>query len=908
MALSSKQRKEELVQLIAQYGSRLESLYDDYIGELSSLGYGLDVLESNALFKFDQFPNLKERLNNIFQDYFTKTVLCYRQGMTSGVTLAFMHDTNTLGEYSVLNDKTLSKIRDNAANTYMQSRLKTKKGLNLSQRVWNYCSQTKSEFEMALSNVIADGLKKGSSAEAIGRSVRQYLKDPDRMYRRYHTVKTLVNGQKQDVVTWRRRKIIDGKVRFVEEPLEKVGAGVYRSSRMNALRLARTEINGAYLRGHNARWANEPFVIGQYIHVSPQHKINDICNDLQGRYPKDFIFSGWHPSCMCTADPVMLGGEEKKQFYDKMYAGEDMTDYVSPNAIDDVPKDYKQYITDNEARIVSACRKDNLAWHLADNKQYWQNLCSVENQRLMGVKRELTREEKIKQAADKRHAERNETEIKQQWAQRQKRVAQERAYMHYGEHVLQYMSGIKDVDAGGLKKAIDAKDYSKIFAEANNLKAVGKKILSFTRLDKPMEVARKYSMSEASTINSAVEKRLARESSELAHRKQFLESEIRWVEVHKKYDTWKVAQDAYRKELRIVEKKIEIEAIKGDISDALAYASTSRSAELKTLASEMKSLMSKPPMNIDTTAAKAKAEELNKKYKKLFKNKQKNKSAASSSIKKETLKQLKKRLGSEFPKTLEHLNDAISSYEKTNKYGDKAKQYKDEIEELMRNLFDKHDLGMNIQDKTLDFVLNSKFMNTFESGTSGGYLGSTLTTGAISEDHGRLKAAHKLFGLPRTNLAKQQLARTEYEKYGNLLDHDILSSMQHNTATCYGNVEVRFKKDKVVATWTAGDSLGEIYQPSLVSDPKSCSFDNISRTPTTSKTQTDNLAKFKDRHINTYLELQYHGQLTIDCIESITYPYDLKDGLHDTFLKTAQAFKKKGAKIHYIKNNTLYDL
>ena len=132
--------------------------------------------------------------------------------------------------------------------------------------------------------------------------------------------------------------------------------------------------------------------------------------------------------------------------------------------------------------------------------------------------------------------------------------------------------------------------------------------------------------------------------------------------------------------------------------------------------------------------------------------------------------------------------------------------------------------------------------------------------------------------------------------------------MQNNTARSYGNVEVRFKKDKVVATWTAGDSLGVRYQPSLVSDPKACSYDDFYNTPTSSNIQTANLVEFKKKHISTYLELQYHGQLTVDCIESITYPYDILDGSHDNFLKVAKEFKKKGASIYYIKGNALYKL
>lgn len=314
--------------------------------------------------------------------------------------------------------------------------------------------------------------------------------------------------------------------------------------------------------------------------------------------------------------------------------------------------------------------------------------------------------------------------------------------------------------------------------------------------------------------------------------------------------------------------------------------------------------------NVDLALARSKAQEINRKYQQLLKNKTKSpKVLKETAVNHETIKDLKKRLGTKFPKTLEHLEDAISEYEKNSRfYGAAAKTHKNEIEILMQQVFNEHDLGMNIKDSILEKVLNSKFMNTFETGSSGGYLGSTSTTGKISPTHSRLEAAHKLFGLPQRDLLTQQLARTEYEKYGNLLDHNILRSMQNNTARSYGNVEVRFKKDKVVATWTAGDSLGVRYQPSLVSDPKACSYDDFYNTPTSSNIQTANLVEFKKKHISTYLELQYHGQLTVDCIESITYPYDILDGSHDNFLKVAKEFKKKGASIYYIKGNALYKL
>lgn len=908
--LTSKQKKEQLNQLFAAYNRRLGMLYSGYVKKLLALGYSEDVLESDALFNFDNFPVLKARLNEIFNDYFQNSMLCYKSGMASGVSLAYSHDNDALGQFSMLTDKALETARKTAAATFIANRLNAKNGLNLAQSVWNYCQQTKAEFEMAMSNVIADGLEKGTSAEEVGRRIRQYLNNPDMMYRRYHTVKVLKNGQKKDIVTWRRKRIIDGRVRFVEEPLEHVGQGVYRSARKNALRVARTEINATYHKARNERWANEPFVIGQHIHISPQHDPDedaDICDELEGYYPKDFDWDSWHSQCMCTSDPVVISGEERKQFYKRMLNGEDMSSYISPNSIKDVPDQYKRYIEANGDKIVDAFKRGKLAWHLANNKSYWLKYLSAAQRKQMGVKT-ISRREAIQAIAKARHAKRDLEAIKRKVEQRQKRLATERAYAHYGKSIMRYMDGIKDVDTSALKVALDAKDYANIYKEAEALKEQGKKILSLSRLDNHILVARNYSMSEAIAVNSAVEARLARESAELLPRKRFLESEIRWVEEHKKYNTWKVAQDAYKKELRIVEKKIEIKAVADSVSSALAYASLSKSRKIKELASEMNRILTQK--NVDLALARSKAQEINRKYQQLLKNKTKSpKVLKETAVNHETIKDLKKRLGTKFPKTLEHLEDAISEYEKNSRfYGAAAKTHKNEIEILMQQVFNEHDLGMNIKDSILEKVLNSKFMNTFETGSSGGYLGSTSTTGKISPTHSRLEAAHKLFGLPQRDLLTQQLARTEYEKYGNLLDHNILRSMQNNTARSYGNVEVRFKKDKVVATWTAGDSLGVRYQPSLVSDPKACSYDDFYNTPTSSNIQTANLVEFKKKHISTYLELQYHGQLTVDCIESITYPYDILDGSHDNFLKVAKEFKKKGASIYYIKGNALYKL
>ena len=408
--LTSKQQKEQLNYLFAAYNKRLGRLYSDYVKQLTQLGYGIDVLESDALFNFDNFPKLKERLNDIFSNYYQSSLLCYKNGITDGVALAYSHDNMLIDNYSILSGKALETARKVAVTTFITNRLRSKDGLNLAQTVWNYCQQTKSEFEMAMSNVIADGLEKGSSAEFIGRQLRKYLNNTDMMYRRYHTIKVLKNGKKKDVVTWRRRKVIDGKVRFVEEPLEKVGMGVYRSARKNALRVARTEINAAYHKARNERWRKEPFVIGQWIHVSPQHAIEDICDEVEGRYPKDFVWTSWHPMCICTSDPIMIEGEEKEQFYKRLMAGEDMSNYVSPYLVTDVPETYKQYIRDNSEAIVRAGERGRLAWHLQNNTKYWAGLMSAADLKKIGIST-ISKKEAIMEAAKIRHAQRTEEQI-----------------------------------------------------------------------------------------------------------------------------------------------------------------------------------------------------------------------------------------------------------------------------------------------------------------------------------------------------------------------------------------------------------------------------------------------------------------------------------------------------------------
>ena len=317
---STKAQQEELAKLFAKYHSKLSYLYTSYtkriiktipIGEKAE-DYWID----NPLFNFDLFPELRERLNQIFIEYFNDNMLCYKQGISDGVALAYSQDDVNLGKYTILQDKAIDTARKAAQTAFYERRVQRQGGLSLSDRVWNYAQMGKSEIETAIANVIGDGITKGTSAEELGRAVRQYLNNPDMMYRRYHKLIVDNAGHKRRVVRWYRRHIDEnGNVTFKDEPLEKVGTGTYRSARMNSLRLMRTEINMAYHNANNERWQREPFVIGIRIWLSPEHPEYDICDELMGEYPKNFVFSGWHPNCY-SDDTEVLTNKGWKLFKD----------------------------------------------------------------------------------------------------------------------------------------------------------------------------------------------------------------------------------------------------------------------------------------------------------------------------------------------------------------------------------------------------------------------------------------------------------------------------------------------------------------------------------------------------------------------------------------------------------------
>lgn len=257
-------------------------------------------------------------------------------------------------------------------------------GLNLSQRVWKYVGDFKTEMEMALSVAMGEG----KSAATISREVRKYLQRPDMMFRRFR-----VKTGEQDIFdadgnvvgkepvygrVW-KRKVVDavtGNVSWQTVNLKdySFGRGVYRSSYKNAMRLARTETNMAYRSADQERWRQLDFVIGYRVVLSDNHPEPDICNDLSARrgekgsrgvYPKDFVFKGWHPQCRCYVVPILADEKEFDKIQEAILNDEPIPE--SKSVIREPNKYFQDWWKSNKSRVAEA---QSLPYWVKDNPKY----------------------------------------------------------------------------------------------------------------------------------------------------------------------------------------------------------------------------------------------------------------------------------------------------------------------------------------------------------------------------------------------------------------------------------------------------------------------------------------------------------------------------------------------------------
>lgn len=220
----------------------------------------------------------------------------------------------------------------------------------LSGRVWKLTEDYFENIELLLNA----GLLEGLPAKQLARELRRFLDNPNSF-----TVSELDAYLRKGLIDKRTYNQLVKKISHY-----KPGKGIYRSARKNAERLARTEINRAFGYGDYLRRQKLDFVVGIEVKLSEAHPRQDICDDLAGKYPKDFIFTGWHPNCLCYSVSIVV---PKQQYFKYLETGEKTwSDIDSPHAgfykllkSDEKGKLKKLYWYEENKKYVKAKKPEN---------------------------------------------------------------------------------------------------------------------------------------------------------------------------------------------------------------------------------------------------------------------------------------------------------------------------------------------------------------------------------------------------------------------------------------------------------------------------------------------------------------------------------------------------------------------
>jgi len=339
--ISNKYRDEFLKEQlkVAKKYKRLMAMSGDEIARL--------VRDPNSkLFKefdFSKYPRLQRKIAAIIATFHVKALRLTEDEIRKAWRLSN-------GKNDALLDDYLRGLVDVAAMKgsgvlYVANRdimeafiSRTRGAETLSASVWKISNQLRKELELQLGL----GIMNGDSADTISRRIRRYLDNPEALYRR-------VRNKYGD--------LIPSKAMSEYHP----GQGTYRSAYKNAVRVARTETNQAYLLSDHYRWESNPLVEGVKIELSSQHpeyKFVEICEELEGEYPTGFVFSGWHPQCLCHATPLLANREDFRAWL----RGEEK---LTTNPIKATPPNFREWIANNIDRLSEY---KSVPYYILDNQ------------------------------------------------------------------------------------------------------------------------------------------------------------------------------------------------------------------------------------------------------------------------------------------------------------------------------------------------------------------------------------------------------------------------------------------------------------------------------------------------------------------------------------------------------------
>jgi len=257
---------------------RVEILFEKYLSEIIRLyGFNANLDDLTPQLK-KEFENLTKKLSIDLEKRIN--VATKEQWLLAQSTATKF--VNTFFEVDNLKEATQQIFRNTHLEQYYEAQKSRLTKFKLSDRVWKYSKQ----FETNVVDAFEIALKNGDSAQKLSRDLKQYLKNPDALFRR-------VRDEKGQLHLSRNAAAYNP------------GQGVYRSAHKNALRLASSEINAYYKEAENTRWSNMDFVVGIEIKRSNNFFDCKICEPLKGKYPKTFKFSGWHTKCRCYQIPIL---------------------------------------------------------------------------------------------------------------------------------------------------------------------------------------------------------------------------------------------------------------------------------------------------------------------------------------------------------------------------------------------------------------------------------------------------------------------------------------------------------------------------------------------------------------------------------------------------------------------------
>lgn len=859
---------------IRSYIKRIRAIMDKYTEEYCKHANSAEF-DADKPFSFDDYPATLSKVKSLEAKMAKELQVSVEDGVAD--SWAMSNRKNDALVKSSLSAMALEGMGADMVRRYFNEnrgaldafKQRVVNGMNLSQRVWKITEQNMQEMEGAIDIALRDG----TSAAQLSRKVRGLLNEPDKLFRRVrdeHGVLHLSKNAK------------------AYHP----GQGVYRSSYKNAIRLAGTEINMAYRTADHLRYQQLDFVVGIEILTSPtNHPDPDICDELKGKYPKDFKFTGWHPNCRCHVETI-LKTEQEMDADDAAIRSGGRPSTGSVNTVKDMPDQFERWLRDNEERIA---RANSLPYFLRDNYTITPGADgSLTFERIVSLSPAVPAAKSLLDIAAERHAARTPQQVD---AIKARVAARQEAAKAYDDIMAEYGHLASEIDFTQSAFTADYKAWKK---EVDALRTqIDARFAAFGYIKDAKALSHTYTLAELEAADTAINstlKRIGYDTMPTDKKVANMAFERDYIDKHRKYSTWEVVRDTYERLRKENEAILIIENMRSKYSELKKFALSHKSKDLKELVSKLNTELLLP--NPDLSKIDSIIDEAEKKRHIL-------ELREANRARKRAAKSGTTPIDHNSIPTLTQLQATIENYKKNNHhYGQDARNYQSEGKEVMKRLFDKHSFGMNIKDSLLEKVYNSHFKNTFETGSSGGYKGSTKTTGKIETGHARLRAAHHMF--MNNQPVTSQLERYQYEKYGSLLDSNIEKSLNsYNPARQYGNVEIRFKKDKVVCTWTANDSLCEYYQPSLVSDPDMASFDNLS-VPKDRNMIIGDMEDFRNQYTRgSYLELQYHGDVTVDCIESIAFPYDITKGSYSSMIPIATKFNARGINIFYMDNGKL---